>query len=268
MARVGRNRGSRPPRRLVIVAVAVVALAAMSACAPAKKGAPQARVLLVGDSVAVTLAESLNAEFAVRGRSFDSAAVLGCGIVRGVYTDFANNLLEGSVPCANAIWGLHDSRIESYRPNVVLWLSIFEEFGRRVDNAWYIPGPWPAEAPNGITGAAADAKLLDLMEEKRAQLTRDGAKLVILTSPPPPGDQHAGTGGHQERIVHMNDLLRQFVVANPGTTALIEFDKIVCPPSGVPPCPTNVAGIQLRPDGYHFSDAGARWAASQIVPVL
>jgi hypothetical protein len=262
----GRPRERDRRRSVAVFVVAALMVATAAACAPVKKGAPGGRVLLVGDSVAATVAASLELELGTRGRPFNSAAQLGCGIVRGIYTDFENNLLDGSIPCSNAIWNLHDSRVESFRPDVVLWLSIFEEFGRRIDGGWYIPGPWPASG--AITGAAADTKLLDLIEEKRVQLARYGAKLVFMTFPPPPGDLHAGAGGHQERIVHMNTLLRKYVVAHPGTTALIDLAAIVCPPAGQPPCSTHVDGIELRPDGYHFSSAGAAWVAQRIVSAL
>jgi hypothetical protein len=259
---------SRIMRRGSVLALVAVAIAVASAagCAAAKKGPPPARngVLLVGDSFADNVSAPLASELAARQRPFQSAAVPGCSVVRGVTTDDNGVTLQGAEACDRAVWPLHQDKIDTFAPSVVLWLAAQEIWGRRVDGGWYIPGEFGPES--AVNGAEGDAKLLELIEAKRAQLTSRGAKLVIVTMPPPVGP----TEGLAPRFVHLNDLLRRFVLANGRTTAMIDLAQVACPSAAQAPCPEFVDGVQLRAsvDGAHFTPQGAAWAARRISAAL
>jgi hypothetical protein len=246
------------------VLVALAAIAAV-ACAPTKKGPPGPRVMLVGDSIGFDLGDPLAFAIGARGWAFHPAAFPGCGVVRGVFADFEGNPPpQAAFDCDAAIWGVHDAQVSEFGPSVVLWASIHEDLARYVDGGYYAPGHWPLPPP-GIFGEDGDNKLLALIDEKRAQFTRSGARLVFVTMPPPV----ITTFEHHERVAHLNDLLKRFVISHPGDTALIDLAALACPPAGLPPCPAGVGGIQLRgPDGVHFTPAGASWAAQQIAARL
>ena len=270
---MGRKTTSRRRRTFPVVALVVALLAVMtaSACAPTKKGGPGPRVMLVGDSIGADLAAPLAFAFGARGWAFHPAAQPGCAIVRGVSSDFHGTPPpQAAFACDQAIWGVHETKIDDFRPSVVLWFSFIEEWGRYVDNHWYAPGPWPLPFPPiypgatpGTSGTGGDLKILDLINEKRAQFTQHGAKLVFVTMPPPATDSE----NHGARVAHLNQLLKQFVLAHPADTALIDLATIACPPAGQV-CPTVIDGIHMRPDLYHFSPAGASWMVNNIVAHL
>lgn len=218
--------------------------------------------MLVGDSIPYQMAPEFGVEFALGGAALDNATQSGCAIVRGIISD-----LDGSIPpyaetCNSAAWAIHEDHLNRFRPHIVLWLGIFETLPRYVDGGWYSPGPWPP--PHGGTfGAGGDAKLFQLIEEKRGQFQAKGARVVFLTMPPPLvtlDDRHL-------RTAHLNDLLKQYVNDHPEAK-LIDFAAMACPPAGQPPCPAIVDGIELRPDGFHFSPLGAAWAADLLVPLV
>jgi SGNH domain (fused to AT3 domains) len=240
----------------------VLAVATAAGCAPTKKGAPSPRVLVVGDSVGASVQDALDFSFSARGWPFSRAAVLGCGVIEGVLSDLAGAPLPWAHSCVGSVWGLHDDRVERFRPSVVLWISYLEEWPRYLTDGKFVsPGEWQLPPPDGIYGRAADEVVLALIEQKRLQLTRHGAKLVFVTLPPPLTE-------HDVRAAHLNNLLKEFVLDHPADTALIDLAPRACPPTGQPPCPRVVDGIELRPDDVHFSSAGASWVANQIVPQL
>ncbi|MGQ0803233.1 MAG: SGNH hydrolase domain-containing protein [Actinomycetota bacterium] len=246
----------------------VAALGAASACAPLKGPSGNPRVMLVGDSIPYQMAPVFGAKFASSGAAMDNATQSGCGVVRGVISDFEGNTYPWSFTCNDAAGAIHEDHLNRFRPHIVLWLGIVETFARYLpEGGWYAPGPWPLPSPNalgyqgGISGTAADLKLFQLIEEKRGQFEAKGARIVFLTMPPP-----LATFDHRDqRTAHLNSLLKQYVNAHPQAK-LIDFASMACPPAGQPPCPAFVDGIQLRPDGFHFSAGGAAWAADLLVP--
>ncbi len=52
----------------------------------------------------------------------------------------------------------------------------------------------------------------------------------------------------------------------PTESQLIDFADIVC--RAGPPCPTEVDGMWLRPDGMHFTNETAEWAADRLLGIL
>ena len=244
----------------MVVAVTALVVLTAAGCAPLKGGGQRNRVMLVGDSVAHSVTPELAWSFGARGWAFEPAAQQGCGVVRGVIADLLGVPLFWAHACEGAIWNMHEYRVDTFRPSVVLWFGYLEEWPRHVDGGVYSPGPWAV--PSAITGQPADEKILALIEEKWAQFTRYGAKVVFVTMPPPATE-------HAERAAHLNNnLLKRFVLEHPGSTALIDLAAMACPPTGTPPCPTVVDGIELRPDSVHFSPAGAGWVAEHVVPHL
>ena len=237
----------------------MLAVAVAGACTPVKGGPRGPKVLLVGDSIAYGFAPALGA--ALGGRPFESAAVSGCGIVRGRTYNWDGTEHPYAAACDAVIWGRHEEFLQSFDPDIVVWLGIVELLPHAVDNGLYTPGPIPGP---GTYGPAADAKLVELMNEAWGHLQSRGARLVVLTMPPPT----TSVDYLDQRTVHLNALLRYFASLHPENTKLIDLAALVCP--GGLPCPEQIDGITLRkPDFHtHFTDAGAAYIAAGIAQLI
>jgi hypothetical protein len=71
-------------------------------------------------------------------------------------------------------------------------------------------------------------------------------------------DHGADTAGY----ARLTDLQRRFQARHRDKVTIVDLASQVCP-SG-PPCPSDVDGMQLRPDGHHFTPTASTWAASWI----
>jgi hypothetical protein len=101
----------------VLAALALVVTA--SACAPTKKGPPSPRIMLVGDSVADSVAPELEAAFDARGRVFQPAAVKGCAVVRGLVAILDGQQLPWAQACEPAVGNMHQEAVNAFRPTYV-----------------------------------------------------------------------------------------------------------------------------------------------------
>jgi hypothetical protein len=231
----------------------LVAVLAATACAPVKSGPPTGGVLMVGDSISFELTPALHVEVGARGRPFNSASIPGCSVIRGrpalddppFYTPF------DWAPVCDNVWGAHEEHLYRFRPRAVVWLSIIETYPRWVDGL--ILDPYP-QTP------VTDDWLNQLTEDAYRHLTAYGGGLVIVTMPPATNPKD----DLPTRMNLLNHRLRQFVASHPDV-GLVDLADMACP--GGPPCPEYVGNIYLRePDGIHFSDEGAAWAAAVIGP--
>lgn len=250
-------------RAAALVVAVILAAGAAAACAPLKGGGGRPRVLLVGDSIADGLAPALGG--ALGGRPFESAALSGCGIVRGRTYNWDGTEHGYAAACDGIVWSRHEDYLRVHRPDIVVWLGIVELLPRGVDFSLYTPGTLPAP-PGSITGAAADAKLLDLMNEAWGHLTSKGARLAILTMPPPTTSDNF----IDQRTAHLNSLLKQFAGQHPENTAVFDLAAFVCPPAGQPPCPEQLDGVTIRKSDFHthFTSEAAALVAPVIAQVL
>jgi hypothetical protein len=230
-----------------------------AACVPLK-GRSSPRVLLVGDSIAYGLAPYLGG--ALAGRPFQSAAVAGCGIIRGRTYNWDGTEHPYAEACDGVIWGRHEEFLHNFDPDVVVWLGIVEALPRGVDFQLYTPGTWAAP-PGSITGPAADAKIIDLMNEAWGHLTSRGARLAVLTLPPPTAD---AANQLDVRTAHLNNLLMQFAAQHPENTAVFDLASLVCPPAGQPPCDEVWNGVTVRTSDFHVHFTPE--AAALIAPII
>jgi len=248
-------------RRLAVGLVVLTTAATLVACQPVKP-ATGPRVMLIGDSVAVSLANQLSVSFEAQRWVFMHKAQAGCGIVRGDIF-----YLQGGAhpfPCDPNAWNAHEEGLVEFDPAVVISMSIYEIFPREVDGDQTCLAPGEPPLVYEPWTDACDAFLLQLLDEKRQQFTARGATWVILTTPPPTGypgvDRDAAS-----RTEHLNDLLWQFQAQHPDV-GLVDVAAWVCP--GGPPCPEYVNGVQVRHDGLHFTDVGGTWVAAGVVATI
>jgi len=213
------------------------------------------RILLLGDSVAASLATALGEALGRQGVAFANSALPGCGVLAGDPADEDGHPIDFTAACGARIPPTQRRLVERIRPDLVVVFSSWEKTDRVVDGQW---------APYG--SAESDARLLDLYSDMVDRLTERGAR-VALTTIPDPVDSRRGPVDERmlQRTGHLNELLVEVARRDPERVSLVRLDEIICPSD---PCPEQVDGIALRPrDGTHFDDPAAaslvaeRWVA-------
>jgi len=211
---------------------------------------------IVGDSVAASLLPGLEREAAARGIGVASAAIAGCGAAGGVLLDDEGQPFAWADDCARAVPIIQNEIITKYRPEVVLWLSTWETQDRLV-----------GEARLRFRTPEGDREVLREMEATLTRATAQGARVVVLIPPPPvmgrngPPDEDV-----LQKRAHLNGLIALFAYLHADRVEVVDFAAIVCP-HGVP-CPTEMDGMRLRPDGAHFTNETSAWAASRLLAAV
>jgi len=226
--------------------------------APSATNQPSApRVIgVVGDSVAASLVPGLEREAGARGIGVASAAIAGCGAAGGLLLDDQGQPFSWSDDCERAVPIVQDEIVTKYHPELVLWLSTWEMQDRVVGGTRMRFG-----TPEG------DRELLHEMEATLSRVTATGARLVMLTPPPPVlGRNGPPDPDRLAKTAHLNRLIDLFAYLHADRVEVVNFAAIVCP-NGVP-CPTEMDGMRLRPDGAHFTEQTSVWAASRLLAAV
>jgi peptidoglycan/LPS O-acetylase OafA/YrhL len=211
------------------------------------------RVLLVGDSTACSLWPGLDAVGQQEGVATYQGAVFGCGVATDEVTTTRD---EAVTPNSNKCRALLDyvepRALARARPTVVLWMSIWEKSDLVIDGRTIVAG-----TPEWET------TIQSRMDSALARLTAGGARVVLVTEAAPAPNPAQGIEAFNrqaddEGYARLNDLLRRFAARHPENVTLFDLAERVCP--GGAPCPSDVAGLEVRPDGRHFTPAAAVWA--------
>jgi peptidoglycan/LPS O-acetylase OafA/YrhL len=211
---------------------------------------------VIGDSVAMSLIPGLEVQASPRGISVASAAIPGCGATDAFSLDSAGNPFSWSDDCVTAVPELQAQLITEFRPDVVLWLSSWETSDRLVAGRAVHFG-----TPEG------DAALLRGMTATLDRVTAGGAHLVMLTLPPRGQRQDGRTVRDDPAAIdHLDELIMDFAFAHADQVQLIDFANIVC--HGGAPCPNEIDGMWMRPDGMHFTDETSVWPAARLLDIL
>jgi peptidoglycan/LPS O-acetylase OafA/YrhL len=227
---------------------------------PAAPPAAIGPVVLMGDSIAASLAPALATYAAEAGVSFSSAALPGCSMVTGLAAGGpASEPIEWADECEQALPGFQDGLAARQGAAEVVWLSTWETADRWVDGTLYRFGT-----------PEADEMLLQLIDEARERVLADSDALLVLAVPPPnaaTSDLGAANADNVDRMVHLGDLLRTYASEHPGDVRVVDLSAIVCPDG--PPCPEEQDGVTLRPrDGGHYSEDGGAWLAPRLFEAL
>lgn len=213
------------------------------------------RVLVVGDSVGITLGRGLEHRAATVGDvQVWNIARMYCGIGRN-----AERLLMGvqkaeTDGCSDwpARWA---DAVERFDPDTVVVLStIWELIDRR-------RAEWPEFL--GLGDSPYDRWIVAEYVDALDVLSTRGARIAWLTIPCTRDRPDApGT-----RLAHLNDhVLPAVAKLRPDTVEIVDLSAHVCPDGRFAERLGHVD--DARPDGTHFSDAGANEAASWLVPRL
>ena len=207
------------------------------------------RVLIVGDSTACSLYPGLKAVGDEVGADVYQAAVFGCGVASGqITTTRDEQVTPHSERCPFMVDEAVTPAIFELRPQIVVWMSIWEKSDLIVGNQTLVSGT-----------PAGEAAMLARMDAELARLTVYGAKVVVLTEAAAAPNDAQGVDNTSNAVdnasyARLGTILHDFADRNRGSVDLVDLAKQVCPNG--PPCPEDVDGLRLRPDGRHFTPGG------------
>jgi peptidoglycan/LPS O-acetylase OafA/YrhL len=274
-----RLRRLRLPRPRLTAPVALVALVAVLVAFTPSPAAPRLgasgpppdtsitsstppgtpRILFVGDSVALALAEAMSHSEAAYGVHIFDAGYLGCGIAIGSPRRFRGK--DSNDPSFCPQWPQRRAKeVAQDKPDVVAVLVGEWEL---MDRVW--EGNWVH-----IGEPAYDAylgKQLDLMIDVASAR---GAKVALLTTPcSKPAESPSGAlwpENDPARLTRFNQLLREAAARHPTKTSVLDLKSIVCPGGKYV---SVLDGYLIRSsDGIHFPLAAIPPVAAQVLPAL
>ncbi|MFM7069262.1 MAG: SGNH hydrolase domain-containing protein, partial [Actinomycetes bacterium] len=227
---------------------------------PRRVASGSVRTLVVGDSVALNVADGLGAYGKSGGAvSVAAGAQLGCPLARGGRYRFLRETIKVEDRCD---WSKRfPSMLTDNKPDVVVVVSGIWEVVDRIlpaDDSWRHIGQPQVDAYVLREFVAA----IDLLGSR-------GAKVVLLTFP------HIEAGRAQgytllpesdpARMDRFNALLRQAASLRPGVASIIDFQ------AWMTTLPGGEMDAQRRPDGVHFTDAVipeiGQWLGPKIVSI-
>ncbi len=219
------------------------------------------RVLVVGDSVAHSMAPGLERAAAAQGLTVWDATVDGCGVTQ----DVGEQRVWGWEPARPACspgwrqrWPL---QVSQFDPDVVVaLLGTDDAFDRRIDGQEV-----DFDTPQGDDLTRGD------LQDAFGVLSAGGARVVALTTP-----YHVIGWPRQVRVDRSsynptwvdrwNNDLRAVATRNPGTVSIADLNHLLCPNGA---WTDSVNGVDVRTyDKMHLSDAGADLVASWLGPQL
>ena len=216
------------------------------------------KVLIAGDSVALTLGYWLDPKRDTRGVQLRTEATLGCGLTGGTVHSEGNDLPTRD-ECAG--WPLRWRKtVDEYHPSVaVVLVGAWDVVDHRIDGDLLTVGTdaWVVYMTHQ----------LDVATEV---LSARGARVVLMTSPcfAQPDSGLAGFPERSEaaRVHVLNDVLRRYAKSHRARVSLVDLHGFLCPKGEYTP---TVAGVNARdPDGTHLSPEGARvvwrWLSGQL----
>ena len=209
---------------------------------------PIRRIMVVGDSVAMTLGRGIERWGPPRGVEVLNGARLWCPIARG--GKLAASFGRSTAPCDD--WPHYWGQLEAdFRPDVVVVLTTMWDLSARQRDEW---GPDYLQ----MGEPRFDAFLQQEWATAVHVLGSSGARVVWLN----PACSQTPSGNRELRYSH--DHFVSAAVAAGATE--IDLDRLLCPKGQFV---NSFAGLDnIRPDGLHFSDAGADLTARWLGPQL
>jgi hypothetical protein len=250
-----------------------LASASLARSAVANTGV-QVRVLLVGDSTALTLGEGLGE--AAPESQYDyvlfDAGIVGCGLAEGPEVEVMGEqdsvapACDGSTPApgtplAQQPWPVqweHDIAVD--HPNVVAVLAgRWEVLNREYQGGW-----------TNILQPAFAAYVKAQLEMASSMVNAAGARLVFLTAPCiNEGVQPDGAPWPEEspaRLAAYNELLKEVAAEHPDVDSVVDLGAAACPGGRYS---ATEGGATIRTvDGIHFSPEGGVMLAPYVMPQI
>ncbi len=215
------------------------------------------RVLVVGDSVALALAEALARDEQPYDIRISDGGLLGCGIARGSPRKFRGVLSNDPSFCTT--WPqLRAQQVAKARPQLVVALvGEWELMDRFKDGRW-----------QHIGQPAYDAYLARELDLLIKVGSARGARVALLTTPcRAPDESPSGAPWPEsvpERLDRFNVLLAAAAKRHAATTSVIDLKALICPGGKFV---TTLDGVTIRSaDGIHFPIASIPPVAKVLLP--
>ncbi len=241
---------------------------------PASAGGPPVKVLLFGDSVALTL--GLGLSYTSEQDKYDYTVadhgILGCGVVDGPEVELMGTQYSPPAACDGAPtpaaapandqpWQTQwMAAIRDEKPNVVVLLAgRWEVVDREYNGAW-----------TNILHPAFAAYVKSQLEQASRLVTAFGVRMVFLTAPcTDEGEQPDGAPWPEDnpaRLAVYNKLVKEVAAEYPATDSSVNLFGAACPGGKFA---TTVDGVTIRrTDGVHFTNAGGEWLVPKIMPAI
>ncbi len=225
-----------------------------------KPAAPgSTRLLFVGDSVALSLAEAMAHSGTAYSVHVADAGLLGCGIALGSPRRFRG--VPSDDPSFCRTWPqLRAKQVATDHPAVVAVLvGEWELMDRFRDGRW-----------QHIGQPAYDAYLVGQLDLLIRVTSGTGAKVALLTTPCRSADESPSGAPWPEtdpaRLDRFNALLRQAATRHPGVASVVDLKALVCPGGTFTPV---MDGVTIRSaDGIHFPLMPLPPIAAKLLPQL
>ncbi len=257
---------------VVVAATAPVAVASVPVTPPSSRapvGGPKIRVLVVGDSTALTLGIGLSSPPLAKAYHFTESdqGQLGCGVTIGTLHEIQGQIAPSAADClpdpppGRVQWPEEwQGWIDSFQPNLVVLLAGRWEVVNRTYN-----GRW-----TNILDPAYAAYVKSQLQRAVDVATSRGAHMVIMTAPCyDEGEQPDGQPWPEDskaRLDVYNSLVHQVAAANPTTVSVYDLDALVCPGGHYAEF---LDGVQVRTsDGIHFTWPGGIWIGARFWPAV
>ena len=232
------------------------------------------RVLLFGDSVALTLGIGLSdsVDQDKYGYVLSDKGILGCGVVDGPEVDLLGahdstpSACDGSPltpgePVVDQPWPYQWlDAMNEVKPNVVALLAgRWEVADREYQGQW-----------TNILNPVFAAYVKQQLNRASQVVTATGARMVFLTAPcTDEGEQPDGAPWPEDslkRLAVYNQLVRQVAAEHPTTDSVVDLFAATCPRGRYA---TDVNGVAIRrSDGVHFTLAAGQYLAPLIMPPI
>ena len=226
---------------------------------------PPTRVMLLGDSVALSMGWGLEREGPASGLSVWNKGGLGCGFLPGdEELDAYGKWSTAKADTCKEWRGAWLADVDAFQPDVVVvffgpWDTLNLKVGGRLLKVG--TPEWNDYALEEL-GHTVDV------------LSARGAKIMLLTSPclKPRDlgvDAAADVRLNPQAVDELNDLYREFSRRHADQVVIVDLNRYVCPEGEDA---VAIDGVGLREDGAHFTPEGAdlvaRWLMPQIIAAV
>ena len=235
---------------------------------------PPVRVLLFGDSVALTLGVGLADPSAQAKYNYilSDKGILGCGVVMGPEVTLMGardatppacngSPLVGGTPVDKQPWPYQWlNAMSQTHPSVVVLLA-----GRwEVVDREYL-GKW-----TNILNPLFAAYVKHQLELTSELVVTSGSHLVFLTAPcTNEGEQPDGAPWPEDnpaRLAEFNKLIREVAAEHAQTDSVVDLNAAACPGNTFT---TSLKGVVIRrTDGVHFTNAGGLFMSQSLMPPI
>jgi peptidoglycan/LPS O-acetylase OafA/YrhL len=259
-----------------VAGIPAVDIGTTGATTTTSPGAPTSaqpvRVLLLGDSTALTLGLGLSLRQDKFGYVIADKGILGCGVVDGPEVELLGAIDSTPSACNGSPYTPGEPETDqpwSYqwlmainqgKPNVVVLLAgRWEVADREYQGQW-----------TNILNPMFAAYVKQQLEKASSVVTSTGARMVFLTAPcTDEGEQPDGAPWPEDnsmRLAVYNALIRQVAAEHPQTDSVVDLNAAACPHGQFA---SSIGGVNIRwSDGVHFSITGGEYLAPRIMPPI